>query len=109
MSSADFREPTNEQLWSQPPAGAPTQQGGGMLPAQPAPPPQHAPHHPYPPAPQQPRQDKTVFVLAVVSLAIGVPLTAISAGAAGLPGLLIAWIGIVMVNLIYARSRRKQG
>ncbi|MFT4296239.1 MAG: hypothetical protein QM582_12590 [Micropruina sp.] len=109
MSSADFREPTNDQLWSQPPTAPVPPTAAGMAPAQPAPPPQHAPQHPYPPAMQQPRQDKTVFVLAIVSLAIGIPLTAISADAAGMPGLLVAWIGIVLVNLIYARSRRQQG
>ena len=47
-----------------------------------------------------------MFALAIVSLALGVPLTAISGEMAGLPGLLIAWVGIVLVNVIYGWSRR---
>ena len=58
------------------------------------------------PAPQA-RPDRTVFVLAIVSLGVGVPLTAIGSGTAGLPGLLVVWIGIVLVNLAYGWSRRK--
>ncbi len=58
------------------------------------------------PAPQ-PRPDRTVFVLAIVSLGVGVPLTAIGSGTAGLPGLLVVWIGIVLVNLVYGWSRRR--
>jgi hypothetical protein len=48
-----------------------------------------------------------VFVLAMVSIALGIPLTAISSGTAGLPGMLVVWTGIVLVNLVYARSRRQ--
>lgn len=106
MSSADYREPTNEELWAQPPTN--TQQPAashGMAPAPrvpvPAPLPQPAPA----PVPQQ-RADRTVFVLAIVSMALGIPLTAISSGIAGLPGLLVVWVGIVLVNVVYARSRR---
>ena len=104
MSSADYREPTNDELWAQPPATP-----------QPAPASQElapAPH-PLPPAPVPqlpvpgpgPRPDRTTFVLAIVSIALGIPLTAIASGTAGFPGLLVAWIGIVLVNFVYARGR----
>jgi hypothetical protein len=56
--------------------------------------------------PANPVQDRTVFVLALVSVALGIPLTAISSATAGLPGLLVVWTGIVLVNFFYARSRR---
>ena len=53
--------------------------------------------------------DRTGLVLGVVSLAVGIPLTAIAGGMAGLPKLLIVWIGIVLVNMAYAlRTRRGQ-
>jgi len=106
MSSADYREPTNDELWAQPPAT-------------PQPPPasqEIAPvSHPLPPAPipqlpvpgPQQRPDRTTFVLAIVSIALGIPLTAIASGTAGLPGLLVVWIGIVLVNFVYARSRHR--
>jgi len=48
-----------------------------------------------------------VFVLAIVSTALGIPLTAIAAGTAGVAGLIVAWIGIVLVNTVYAWSRRR--
>ncbi|MBC6462641.1 hypothetical protein [Actinomadura sp. HBU206391] len=37
-----------------------------------------------------------------ISLAAAVPLTAIGVANAGLPGLLLSWGGIVMINLVYA-------
>lgn len=55
----------------------------------------------------QPRPDRTVFVLAMMSLGLGIPLTAIASGTAGLPGLLVVWVGIVLVNAVYAWSRRQ--
>lgn len=104
MSSADYREPTNEELWAQPPTTAPHPASHGVAPVPRAPVPVPAPQTP-PPVTQQ-RTDRTVFVLAIVSIALGIPLTAISSGTAGLPGLLVVWIGIVLVNVVYARSRR---
>jgi hypothetical protein len=53
------------------------------------------------------RPDRTQFVLAIVSLGVGVPLTAIAAGINGLAGLLIAWVGIILVNLIYGWTHRR--
>jgi hypothetical protein len=44
--------------------------------------------------------------VALGSMAIGIPLTGIAAGTAGLAGLLVCWIGIVLVNVAYALSRR---
>ena len=99
MSSADYREPTNDELWAQPPATTqPAPSSHELAPVS----------HPLPPAPvpsPQQRPDRTSFVLAIVSIALGIPLTAIASGTAGLPGLLVAWIGIVLVNIVYARSR----
>lgn len=106
MSSADFREPTNDELWAQPPVMPQAPAGSQQL----VPAPQ--PHLPSPPPmPQVPvpavqqRPDRTTFVLAIVSIALGIPLTAIASGTAGLPGLLVAWIGIVLVNIVYGRGR----
>jgi len=50
------------------------------------------------------------FVLGIVSLGAGIPISAISAGAADLPGLMVAWAGIVGVNAVFAwgnRGRRR--
>lgn len=109
MSSADYREPTNEELWAQPPTSTPpnpASQGVAPAPRPPVPVPAPAPVAPAPvPVPQQ-RPDRTVFVLAIVSMALGIPLTAIASGTSGLPGLLVVWVGIVLVNIVYARSRR---
>jgi hypothetical protein len=61
------------------------------------------PHVPVPAAQQRP--DRTTFALAIVSIALGIPLTAIASATAGLPGLLVVWIGIVGVNIVYGRGR----
>ncbi|MGY1498339.1 hypothetical protein ACW4TU_17350 [Streptomyces sp. QTS52] len=42
------------------------------------------------------------FGFAIVSLVLAIPLSAIGAGTAGLPGLLVAWGGIVGVNAFQA-------
>ncbi|MBX6381363.1 MAG: hypothetical protein IRZ07_00090 [Microbispora sp.] len=60
-----------------------------------------------PPVPPVRQKDSAVGV-ALGSLGIGIPLTAIAAGAGHFPGLLLAWGGIVAVNLAYALSRRSQ-
>ena len=44
------------------------------------------------------------FVLAMVSVGAGIPLTAIALNLSGLVALLVVWIGIVLVNLGYQRS-----
>jgi hypothetical protein len=45
------------------------------------------------------------FALAIVSLVMAIPISAIAAEKAGITGLLIAWIGIVLVNLFYSGRR----
>lgn len=44
--------------------------------------------------------------LAITSLAIGIPLSAIAADTTGLPGLIVTWIGIVGVNGVVAWGKR---
>ena len=46
-----------------------------------------------------------VLALAIVSLGCGIPITAIAVTQAGLAGLVVAWAGIVLVNVLFARSR----
>jgi hypothetical protein len=49
------------------------------------------------------------FVLGIISLGVGIPITAISASETGLVGTAVAWAGIVGVNLaavINSRRRR---
>ena len=46
------------------------------------------------------------LALGIVSLCTGVPITAIAADQAHLSGLLVAWAGIVGVNVAHALSRR---
>ncbi len=107
MSSSDYREPTNDELWAQPPTGAlPSSGPQGLAPIPKVPLPAPVPHAPAPVPMPTPAPDRTVFVLAIVSIALAIPLTAISSSIAGLPGLLAVWVGIVLVNFIYARSRQ---
>ncbi|MFJ8936985.1 hypothetical protein ACIRL0_14935 [Streptomyces sp. NPDC102365] len=42
------------------------------------------------------------FGFGIVSLVLAVPLSAIGGGVAHLPGLLVAWVGIVGVNVVQA-------
>lgn len=48
------------------------------------------------------------FVLGIISLGTGIPITAISASLVdpGLLGVAVAWAGIVGVNVVNARSRK---
>ena len=43
------------------------------------------------------------LVLAAVSVAAGVPLTAIALATGGLAALIVVWAGIVLVNLAFSR------
>lgn len=43
--------------------------------------------------------------LILGSIGIGVPLTAIAGAAAGLPGLAIVWIALVLINVAWAARR----
>lgn len=46
--------------------------------------------------------------LALGSLGIGVPLTAIAGGITGLPGMIAAWTGIAVVNVAYNLGNRRR-
>jgi hypothetical protein len=50
--------------------------------------------------------DEAAIGLALGSLGIGIPLTAAAGATVGLPGMIVAWIGIVAVNVAYALRRR---
>ncbi|GAB2485783.1 hypothetical protein GCM10027187_61700 [Streptosporangium sandarakinum] len=60
-----------------------------------------------PQSPGNRRKGDGTVAIALGSLGIGVPLTAIAAGEAGAAGLLLAWGGIVAVNIAHALSRRR--
>ena len=49
---------------------------------------------------------KRQLTLGIVSLGAGIPITAISAGIADLPGLCVAWAGIAAVNVAHALQNR---
>ncbi|MDH2426213.1 hypothetical protein [Sphaerisporangium sp. TRM90804] len=68
---------------------------------------QPGPHGGPPPKQKQHKGDGTIPI-ALGSLGIGIPLTAIAAGEAHLPGLFLAWTGIVLVNIAAAFGRRRQ-
>lgn len=96
-----YHEPTNEELWAQPPAARP--QPTPPVPAV-LPQPQLQPTHPpYPTELSKP--DRSRFALAIVSLALGIPLTAIAAHYSEF-GLILAWVGIIAVNALYAWGGR---
>ena len=50
------------------------------------------------------RGSDQVLALAIVSLVVSIPLTAIAVIQAGLVGLLVVWVGIVLVNAVVART-----
>ncbi len=56
----------------------------------------------------QPKPDMTHIPIALGSMGIGIPLTAIAANFAGAAGLFLAWSGIVVINVAYALSRRRR-
>jgi hypothetical protein len=51
---------------------------------------------------------KRQLALGIVSLGVGIPITAISAAIADLPGLLVAWAGIASVNIAHALQSRRR-
>ncbi|MFF5207747.1 hypothetical protein [Streptosporangium sp. NPDC000396] len=59
---------------------------------------------PYPQRPPKKSSNGSIPI-ALGSMGIGVPLTAIAAGAAGTAGLLMAWGGIVAINVAHAIGR----
>jgi hypothetical protein len=46
------------------------------------------------------------FVLGIVSLGTGIPITAIAAEQGGVVGMLVVWAGIVGVNFSFGRRNR---
>jgi hypothetical protein len=97
-----YHEPTNEELWAQPPAAhpQPTPPVPAVLPQ-----PQLQPTQPPYPA-ELSKPDRSRFALAIVSLALGIPLTAIASGTSGTFGLILSWAGIIAVNAVYAWGGR---
>lgn len=55
--------------------------------------------------PAKPKNDDHVLALAIVSLGVAIPMTAIAAHESGVVGILITWIGIVLVNFLYGAGR----
>ena len=54
-------------------------------------------------------REQRQFVLGIVSLGTGIPITAISAALGDVPGLIVAWTGIVGINVAHAlRDRRRR-
>jgi hypothetical protein len=59
------------------------------------------------PVPRQPNPGKAQFALAIVSMALGIPLSAIALGNhAGNLALFIVWLGITAINVAYAFHSR---
>lgn len=48
------------------------------------------------------------FALAIASLIFGIPISAITAAITGIRGLLVAWIGISIINIAYAVRREPE-
>ena len=48
------------------------------------------------------------LVIGIVSLGTGIPITAIAGATADLPGIIVAWVGIVGVNVAHALSTRRR-
>ena len=46
------------------------------------------------------------FTLTLVSLAAGIPITAIALTQSGLGALAVCWLGIVLVNVVFSRGSR---
>ncbi|NYH89908.1 hypothetical protein [Actinopolymorpha rutila] len=59
-------------------------------------------------APAARRDDGHALALAIVSMGVAIPVSGLAAHEAGLGGLIVAWIGIVMVNLAYALGRLRR-
>ncbi|MEY9967388.1 hypothetical protein ABIA33_005458 [Streptacidiphilus sp. MAP12-16] len=62
-----------------------------------------------PAASKRQRRGDRVSAFQYFSLVLAVPLSAIGAGVAHLPGLLVAWGGIVGVNFVQLRAQRLEG
>ena len=56
---------------------------------------------------QEDDRDSKQMALGITSMALGIPISAIAAGTAELPGLVVSWAGIVAVNAAYAWQHRR--
>jgi hypothetical protein len=68
-----------------------------------------APTQPAPPAKPASRE-RSAFALAIVSISLGIPLTAITVAAGthppGISGLIVIWIAIAVINVAYSWHAR---
>lgn len=60
-------------------------------------------------SPSKPKNDDHVLALAIVSLGVAIPMTAIAGEFGGMVGILVTWIGIVLVNFAYSAGRIRRG
>jgi hypothetical protein len=67
-------------------------------------------HFAPPPPPARQSRERTAFALAVVSMAFGIPLTAIAVAAGpnpvGLGGVFVIWLAIAVINIAYSRQAK---
>ncbi|GLW99809.1 hypothetical protein [Microtetraspora sp. NBRC 16547] len=55
------------------------------------------------------QERKRALGMALGSLGIALPLTGAAGATGGMPGMIVAWAGIVAVNMAYAFGRRRRG
>ena len=53
-------------------------------------------------------RDSKQLALGIVSLGCGIPITAIAGAITDLPGIIVAWSGIAVVNVAYALGGRRR-
>jgi hypothetical protein len=62
------------------------------------------------PAKSPAARERSAFALAVVSISLGIPLSAISVAAGthpvGIGGLVVIWLAIAVINVAYSRNPR---
>jgi hypothetical protein len=59
-------------------------------------------------AAEERQQRNHALGMALGSLGIGVPLTAVAGGTVGSPGIFMVWAGISIVNVAYALGQRRR-
>ncbi|GAB3822041.1 hypothetical protein [Kribbella italica] len=62
-----------------------------------------------PPPPEHPSRERDPggLALAIVSLGVAIPITAVSAQLLGFPGLVVSWAGMVAINFARVLGRRR--
>lgn len=50
---------------------------------------------------------KRRWILGIVSIGVGLPVTAVAGALTGIAGVVVVWVGIVLVNLAHAIDRRR--